>query len=86
MPRVEVVPRSEFFQPADMVFLAMSFTGMANHSLLMDLDIVPWKKGLLSCEPAASLAAGVYACGDAVSGPSLAVKAIADGLAAAGSF
>jgi glutamate synthase (NADPH/NADH) small chain len=74
------VPGTEFSQPADLVLLAMGFTGAEGGALTEALGCVPDRFGRL---PRGS-GPRVYACGDAVLGPSLVVRAIDDGLRAAG--
>jgi glutamate synthase (NADPH/NADH) small chain len=71
---VRPIPKAgtEFLQPTDMVFLAMGFTGPEPGELSKALESKPDSEGRLS--------PGLYACGDAASGPSLVVRAIADGL------
>lgn len=81
--RPEPGPGGQFRQPADLVLLAMGFTGVENGQLLQTLEIAPGKKGLLMRDGTFRLHNRVYACGDAVKGPSLVVRAIFDGLAAA---
>ena len=81
--RPEPVAGSEFRRPADLVLLALGFTGVENGLLLQAMESAPDKQGLLRRDRNFRLSEKVYACGDAVSGPSLVVRAIADGLAAA---
>ena len=82
--RPEPIPGAEFIQPADLVLLAMGFTGAENDPLFSALDISPDKSGRLTRDDTGQAAPGVYVCGDAANGPSLVVRAIADGLSAAG--
>jgi NADPH-dependent glutamate synthase beta subunit-like oxidoreductase len=56
-----------------MILLAMGFTGAEPGGLAEPQSLLPFGPGGL-------IAPGVYACGDARSGPSLVVKAMADGV------
>jgi glutamate synthase (NADPH/NADH) small chain len=66
--------------PADLVLLAMGFTGAEDGVPAQALGCVPDRSGRLP--RARTLPGGpkVYACGDAALGPSLVVRAIDDGL------
>lgn len=81
--RPEEIPGSEFTLPADLVILALGFmpedlpTQFASPELAVDGD------GTLQVQETETALAGVFAGGDAVRGPSLAVWAIKDGLQAA---
>ncbi|MDR1920897.1 MAG: FAD-dependent oxidoreductase, partial [Candidatus Adiutrix sp.] len=81
--RPEPKPGSEFQEKADLALLALGFTGVEPEPLMAALKLSPDKRGCLPCDQRGRLAPGVYACGDAARGPSLVVRAIADGLAAA---
>jgi glutamate synthase (NADPH/NADH) small chain len=65
-------PRTEFLEPADLVLLAMGFTGPELGALARPESFRP--------DPMGRLGPGLYACGDVVAGPSLVVRAICDGL------
>ena len=82
-PRPQIRDGSEFVLPADMVLLAMGFTGPEENSVFKELEIGQNKRTLLARDSQGRCAPGVYVCGDAGSGPSLVVRAIADGLATA---
>ncbi|MDR2339825.1 MAG: glutamate synthase subunit beta [Deltaproteobacteria bacterium] len=69
-------PGTETVEQCDMVFLAMGFTGAEPGTLAP-------AEGFKSFRPGGLVAPGVYACGDAATGPSLVVRAMADGLAVA---
>ncbi len=78
------VPDSAFAMPADLVLLAMGFTGPARSRLLDDLGVrfgdrgTVWRdEGWMTSVP------GVFVAGDMQRGQSLIVWAIADGRAAA---
>jgi glutamate synthase (NADPH/NADH) small chain len=81
--RPEPVAGSDFNQPADLVLLALGFTGVESGSLISDLDLSPDQRGCLPRDAAGRLAPRVYTCGDAALGPSLVVRAMADGLSVA---
>jgi glutamate synthase (NADPH/NADH) small chain len=66
------IPGSEFHAHADMVLLAMGFTGPEPLGSFFEEGLRPNSLGLLKER--------VYLTGDALSGPSLVVKAIASGL------
>jgi glutamate synthase (NADPH/NADH) small chain len=67
------------------VLLALGFTGVEDEPLFAGLGLQLGPRGLITTQPEAEgrLAPGLYAVGDAVSGPSLVVRAIASGLVAA---
>lgn len=78
------VENSDFLLPADMVLLAMGFTGVTPGPLLESLGVAPDASGRLPRDAAGRLPGqGLYACGDAALGPSLVVRAIRDGLGVA---
>ena len=66
---------SDFVLKADLALLAMGFTGPEQGSLCPEGSLKPEAGGRLS--------KGLYACGDAVSGPSLVVRAMTQGIATA---
>lgn len=72
------VPGSERLLSADLVLLAMGFTGVPAHLL----GALPHHAERPLLQPATP-AAATFACGDCVSGPSLVVRALADGRRAA---
>ena len=83
-PALERVPDSEFYLDADMVLIAIGFSGPVRNGLLdqleLELDLrgnVKTDKGYMSSVP------GVFAAGDARRGQSLVVWAIAEGRKAA---
>jgi glutamate synthase (NADPH/NADH) small chain len=73
------VPDTGFVKKADLVLLAMGFTGVEPGPLLDDLGLTP-ERGRLPRDASGRVAEGVYACGDSANGPSLVVKAMSDGL------
>ncbi|MDR2489625.1 MAG: glutamate synthase subunit beta [Desulfovibrio sp.] len=75
------VENSVFTLPADLILLAMGFTGVEKSALLPGLGLELDATGSLPCDASGRLPAnGVYVCGDAAQGPSLVVRAIADGV------
>ncbi|MDR2668529.1 MAG: glutamate synthase subunit beta [Desulfovibrio sp.] len=74
------VPGTEFSLPADLVLLAMGFTGAEDGALTQASGCAPDRSGRLPRACALPGGPKVYACGDAALGPSLVVRAIDDGL------
>ncbi len=70
----------EFILPAGQVYLAMGFTGPEDSPIFAQLGVERDENGKLKIEACGRAAEGVYICGDAANGPSLVVRAIADGL------
>ena len=82
--KFERVPGSEKEIPADLVFLAMGFTGPEKSELLNQLEVELDDRGNIKRDGEyATSADGVYVCGDAGRGQSLIVWAIAEGRSAA---
>ena len=82
--KFEPIPGSEKVIPADLVFLAMGFTGPEKSELLTQLEVTLDDRGtIIRDENYATAAEGVYVCGDAGRGQSLIVWAIAEGRSAA---
>jgi glutamate synthase (NADPH/NADH) small chain len=82
--RVEKVPGSEFELKADLVLLAMGFTGPERAGLLAELDVRLTERGTVwRDENWMTSVPGVFTAGDMQRGQSLIVWAIADGRAAA---
>jgi len=75
---LEVVPGSEFVVPAELVLIAVGFTG-PEPELLDGLGVERDSRGNVAAPLFASPQAGVFACGDARVGQSLIVTAIAEG-------
>ena len=74
------VPGSEFVIEADLVLLAMGFTGAEKKGALEQFGIEFDKRGNVKADPDSGLAVGkVFAAGDVASGASLVVRAIAAG-------
>lgn len=84
--KFEQVPGSEKIIPADLVFLAMGFTGPEQSDLLKQLEVEVDDRGNIKRDDAyATATEGVFVCGDAGRGQSLIVWAIAEGRSAAAS-
>ena len=84
--KFEQVTGSEKVIPADLVFLALGFTGPEKSDLLKQLEVGLDDKGNIKRnENYASSSEGVFVCGDAGRGQSLIVWAIAEGRSAAAS-
>jgi glutamate synthase (NADPH/NADH) small chain len=80
--RREVIPLNDRVRrlPADLVLLAIGFTGVEPMRLLDDLGLRRTRRGALACGPDWQTdAEGVFVCGDAHRGASLIVWAIAEG-------
>ncbi|HVD03610.1 MAG TPA: glutamate synthase subunit beta [Candidatus Dormibacteraeota bacterium] len=81
---LEPVPDSTEVRPADLVLLALGFTGPSPDDILSDLNLSLDQRGRVATRPGgATSRVGVFACGDAVLGASLVVSAIASGRACA---
>jgi glutamate synthase (NADPH/NADH) small chain len=82
--KFQPVSGSEKEIPADLVFLAMGFTGPEKSELLTQLEVELDERGNIKRDGEyATSADGVYVCGDAGRGQSLIVWAIAEGRSAA---
>lgn len=82
--KFEKVAGSERELKADLVFLAMGFTGPEQNELIMDLNVTLDERGNIARDQKfASDVEGVFVCGDAGRGQSLIVWAIAEGRSAA---
>ncbi len=80
----EPVPGSDFDLPADLVLLAMGFTGPEKGPLLSDLGVAMTDRGAVARDAGwQTNVPGVFAAGDLQRGQSLIVWAIADGRQAA---
>jgi glutamate synthase (NADPH/NADH) small chain len=79
-------PDSEQEIPADLVLLALGFTGPEQTGVVADLGLAVTPRGLIEVDAAyATSRPGVFACGDAARGQSLVVWAIAEGRSVASS-
>jgi glutamate synthase (NADPH/NADH) small chain len=79
--RMEEVPGSEFTIPADLILLAMGFTGPRVAGLLEQAGVALDPRGNVAADTAAyaTSEANVFACGDMRRGQSLVVWAIREG-------
>jgi glutamate synthase (NADPH/NADH) small chain len=81
------MPGSEFELEADLVLLAMGFTGPVKNQLLVDFGVELDSRGNIATDPAHRTSVpGVFAAGDAHRGASLIVWAIREGRDAADSI
>ncbi len=81
------MPGSEFYLEADLVLLAMGFTGPAKNKLLVDLELRLDGRGNIATDDAHRTSVpGVFSAGDARRGASLIVWAIREGRDAADSI
>jgi glutamate synthase (NADPH/NADH) small chain len=84
--KFEQIAGSEKVIPADLVFLAMGFTGPEQSELLKQLEVEIDERGNINRDDEyATATEGVFVCGDAGRGQSLIVWAIAEGRSAAAS-
>jgi glutamate synthase (NADPH/NADH) small chain len=84
--KFEAVAGSERVIPADLVFLALGFTGPEKSQLLQQLEVEVDERGNIKRDQDyATATEGVFICGDAGRGQSLIVWAIAEGRSAAAS-
>jgi len=83
-PAMREVPGSEFEIPADLVFLAMGFTGPEKRPFFEELGLTLDKRSNVACDKdKMTNVPGVFVAGDMTRGQSLIVWAIAEGRAAA---
>ncbi len=83
-PALERVPESEFYLEADMVLIAIGFSGPVRNGLLDQLQVEADERGNVKTDKAyMSSVPGVFVAGDARRGQSLVVWAIAEGRKAA---
>jgi len=74
------IPGSEFTEPADLVLIAIGFTGPEQEGVIAPLELELDKRGnVRTRQTYRTTQPGVYACGDARVGQSLVVTAIAEG-------
>ena len=84
--KFEQIANTEKVIPADLVFLAMGFTGPEKSDLLNQLEVELDERGNIKRDGEyATSTEGVFVCGDAGRGQSLIVWAIAEGRSAAAS-
>jgi glutamate synthase (NADPH/NADH) small chain len=82
-PRFEPIPGSEFTLDAELVLLAMGFTGPVRKGLVESAGLKLDARGNLAAEDFQTSIPGVFAAGDSRRGQSLVVWAIAEGRKAA---
>jgi glutamate synthase (NADPH/NADH) small chain len=83
-PALERVPNSEFYLEADLVLIAIGFSGPARKGLLEQLPMALDERGNVQTDPSyMTTIPGVFCAGDARRGQSLVVWAIAEGRKAA---
>ncbi len=82
-PKFEAMPGSEFTLDADLVLLAMGFTGPVRNGMLDQLGVELDSRGNVKTAGYATSVPGVFAAGDMRRGQSLIVWAIAEGRKAA---
>jgi glutamate synthase (NADPH/NADH) small chain len=76
---LRVVPGTEFTADADLVLVAIGFTGPEHGPLFTSLEVDTDSRGNVKAPAFAASVDGVFACGDARRGQSLVVTAIAEG-------
>jgi glutamate synthase (NADPH) small chain len=83
-PALERMPGSEFYLDADLVLIAIGFSGPVRQGLLEQLRLAVDERGNMQTDPNYMTSVpGVFAAGDARRGQSLVVWAIAEGRKAA---
>ena len=82
-PKFEAIPGTEFTLDAELVLLAMGFTGPVKKGLLEEPELELDARGNVKTDNYQSSIPGVFAAGDARRGQSLVVWAIAEGRKAA---
>jgi glutamate synthase (NADPH/NADH) small chain len=83
-PKFEPIPGTEFSMDADLVLLAMGFTGPVKQGLIEQLGVAMDGRGNVATDANyATSAPGIFAAGDLRRGQSLVVWAIAEGRKAA---
>jgi glutamate synthase (NADPH/NADH) small chain len=82
-PKFEAIPGTEFILDADLVLLAMGFTGPVREGLIEKSGLKIDARGNIATENYQASIPGVFAAGDVRRGQSLVVWAIAEGRKAA---
>ncbi len=76
----EEIPNSDFEIPGELVLLSMGFVGIPKGALGGGIPLALNEKGTIRVDSCGETSIGkIFACGDAVNGPSLVVKAIVSG-------
>jgi glutamate synthase (NADPH) small chain len=78
-PNYEIIPGSQFAQPADLVLIAVGFLHPDQDGVIGELDLARDARGNIKASTYSSSREGVFAAGDARIGQSLIVTAIAEG-------
>ena len=81
-PQMKKTSKKEIIE-ADLVFLAMGFVHPAHEGIITELSLGTDTRGNISCNGGQTSIEKVFACGDAVSGASLVVRAMDSGHRAA---
>jgi NAD(P)H-dependent glutamate synthase small subunit len=81
--KVKELPGTDFILKTDLVILATGFVHVEHEGLVKNLDLQTDQIGNILITDYQTSRPGVFACGDAVSGPSLVVRAIKSGREAA---
>ena len=76
---LRAIPGSDFFEPADLVLIAIGFSHPEHEGLVDELGVDLDARGNVKAAVHETSVAGVFACGDARVGQSLVVTAIAEG-------
>jgi glutamate synthase (NADPH/NADH) small chain len=82
-PKFEPIPGTDFVMDADLVLLALGFTGPVRQGMVEQFGVNLDARGNIATENYMSSVAGVFAAGDMRRGQSLVVWAIAEGRKAA---
>jgi glutamate synthase (NADPH/NADH) small chain len=82
-PNFKPIPGTEFTLDADLVLLAMGFTGPVQSGLISGSGLALTSRGNIETDSYQTSIPGVFAAGDARRGQSLVVWAIAEGRQAA---
>jgi glutamate synthase (NADPH/NADH) small chain len=83
--QMEEKPGTEFELEADLVILAMGFSGHGNERLVSSMGLETTSNGFIQTDRnGMTNVDGIFSAGDMAGGPSLVVRAIADGKKAAG--
>jgi len=83
-PSLERVPNSEFYLDADLVLIAIGFSGPVRSGLLEQLPVALDARGSIKTDDCYMTSApGIFSAGDSRRGQSLVVWAIAEGRKAA---
>jgi glutamate synthase (NADPH/NADH) small chain len=82
-PQFEIMPGTEFAVDADLVLLALGFTGPVKQGMVEQLGLELDARGNVATQGYATSASGVFAAGDMRRGQSLVVWAISEGRSAA---